>query len=154
MLPWPCGRLGAPQVQTNPQTVAAKWSRNLGAAGQSITDGVNAVTTSPGQLAAAKVQQWLAAINASAAKWQRNVSAMTLQQWQTAMINKGVPRIVQGATAGEPNEQAFMTQFLPYLATGVAQVKGMPKGGLANGIQRATAMITYNSKFQYNRQAR
>jgi hypothetical protein len=141
-------------VQTNPQTVAAKWSRNLGQAGQSITDGVNAVTTSPGQLAAAQVQKWLAAINASAAKWQRNVGALSLSQWQQAMINKGVPRIVAGATGGEPNMQAFMTQFLPYLQTGVQNVKNMPSGGLANGIARATAMITYNSKFQYARAAR
>lgn len=141
-------------MQTNPNTVAAKWSRNLGQAGQSITDGVNGVTTSPGQLAAAQVQKWLTAINNSAAKWQRNVGALTLQAWQQAMINKGIPRIAAGATAGEPNMLNFMTQFLPYLQTGVQQVKGMPSGGLANGIARATAMITYNSKFVYQRTPR
>lgn len=141
-------------MQTNPQTVAGKWSRNLGAAGPSITAGVQAVTTSPGQLAAAQTAKWLAALNASAAKWTRNVGALTLTEWQQAMINVGIPRIQQGATTGEPNVVAFMTQFLPYLQTGVNQVKAMPSGNLAAGIARASAMITYNSKFVYQRAAR
>jgi len=141
-------------VQTNPQTVAAKWSRNLSAAGPSITAGVNAVTTSPGQLAAAQTAKWLAALNASAAKWTRNVGALTTQEWQSAMINKGIPAIQLGAQSGEATVATFMGQFLPYLQTGVNQVKAMPSGNLAAGIARATAMITYNYKFVYARPAR
>lgn len=125
----------------------AKWVKGLQGATQQITDGVNAVTTAPGVSAARQVQTWLARIQASAAKWQANVSAVSLQEWQTAMINQGIPRIAQGAQAKQGKYQAFADKFFPYLAQGVAQVHNMPKTSLADGINRAVAMINWNAKF-------
>lgn len=138
-------------MQTDANAVAQKWLRNISGATQSITDGVNAVTVAPGQKAAQQMQLWLSRIQASAQKWQRNVSAVSLSQWQNAMLTKGVPRIASGANANVDKVQAFMQQTLPYIANAKAQVDAMPKGDLASGIARATAMITAMSKFSYKK---
>lgn len=131
----------------DPTTATAKWVNNLSNATQEITDGVNAVQQAPGQAAAAKVQTWLARIQASAQKWQTNVAAVSLGEWQQSMIKVGIPRIASGAQAKQGKYQAFATKFYPYLASGVATVKAMPKVTLQDGINRAVAMINHNAKF-------
>jgi hypothetical protein len=134
-------------ARLDPTAATAKWVNNLSNATTQITDGVNAVTQAPGQAAAAKVQTWLARIQASAQKWQTNVAAVSLGDWQQAMIKVGIPRVASGAQAKQGKYLAFAQKFYPYLASGVATVKAMPKVTLQDGINRAVAMINYNAKF-------
>lgn len=125
--------------------VASRWSSGLGAATQRIQNGVEAVTTSPGQLAARQAQVWVQNTQAAQAKFQRNSAAVTLQSWQNATVTKGIPRIAQGATAAEPKVQAFMSTFLPFVQ---AQVNQLPaRGNLQQNIQRSAAMIMAMTKF-------
>jgi len=131
----------------DPTAATAKWVTNLSNSTQAITAGVDAVTQAPGQLAAAKVTTWLARVQASAQKWAANVSAVSLGDWQQAMKTVGIPRIATGAQAKQGKYAAFATKFYPYLASGVATVKAMPKVTLQDGINRAVAMINHNAKF-------
>ena len=135
-------------VRSNPQAATAKWVQNLSAAADRMTAGANAVTKAPGQAAAAAADKWLQRVTAAKAKFATNVAAVSLQQWQQAYINIGVPRVAQGAQAKQAKVQDFMTQFLPYLQRGVATIDQMPSTTLEDGIARATAMIRYNSKFR------
>jgi len=130
-----------------PAEIATKWSTNLGAAGPSITAGVNAVTVAPGQLAAAASAKWLARVQAAQAKFEKNVSAVTLAQWKTAMTSLGIPRIATGATAAIPKFTLFMTSWLNYLNANAAAIAAMPTDTLAQSIQKATAQITYNAAY-------
>lgn len=129
--------------------VANRWAQNLGASVTKITSGVNAVTTSPTSQAAAASQLWLSRLNdpATMAKWQRNLNKVTLSDWQTAMKQKGIPRISQGAQAAIPKMVKFMTAWLPYEAAGQSQIKSMPDVTLEDRIARAAAMIRYNAAF-------
>lgn len=132
-------------VTQDASTVAQKWASNLGAATQRIQSGVESVTTSPGQLAARQATLWVQNTQAAQAKFQRNTAAVSLQQWQTATVTKGIPRIASGATAAEPKVQAFMSTFLPFVQ---AQVNQLPaRGNLQQNIQRSAAMITAMTKF-------
>lgn len=131
----------------DPTAATAKWVSNLSNSTTSITAGVNGVTVAPGVQAAKQVQTWLAKIQASQQKWATNVAAVSLQEWQSAMTQYGIPRISQGAQAKQGKYLAFAQKFYPYLASGVAQVKAMPKVTLADGVNRAVAMINYNAKF-------
>lgn len=131
----------------DPTTATAKWVNNLSNATAAISAGVDRVTTAPGAAAARQVQTWLARVQASAQKWATNVGAVSLAEWQDSMKNVGIPRIASGAQAKQGKYQAFATKFFPYLQTGVAQVKAMPKVTLQDGINRAVAMINYNAKF-------
>ncbi len=135
-------------VRSTPEAATAKWTRNISAATQDITRGVQAVTTAPGQAAAAQSQKWLQNIQNSVGKWKSRVAAVSLADWQQSMINIGIPRIAQGAQQKQGKVTAFMQEFLPYLQTGVATVERMPSLSLEDNIQRAVAMIRHNSKFQ------
>ena len=135
----------------NATDVAQKWATNLSNATTSITNGVNAVSTAPGQLAAAQANKWITRLQASQAKWARNVSAVSLADWKNAMINKGIPRIATGAQAAQPKFQAFMTQFLTYLDAGKGSIDAMPTDTLAQASAKMVAQMNYNAQFQYNR---
>lgn len=127
--------------------VAQKWATRLTAAVPDIQAGVQAVTEAPGAAAARQKTLWLQRITASADKWARRVSAVSLADWQSAMINKGLQRISGGATAAIPKMTAFMADFLPYVEQGAQTVRAMPKGDVEAGIARAAAQIRYNAKY-------
>ena len=130
----------------DPSSVATRWAQNLGAAGAKVTDGVNAVTTAPGAQAAAQVAVWAARTQAAQAKFARNVASVSLNAWQQAVINKGIPRLASGAASAEPRFQQFMTKLLPYVASGRAS---LPKRGDINANKaRMNAWVDYMAKFQ------
>ena len=116
-------------AQKNAATVTDKWARNLQGSTQSITDGVNAVQTNPAELAIAKKNEMKIKLNAAIdnGKWERGLSRTTVQGWKSAMIDKGVQRVSQGATSGKPKMAAFMQDFLPVAYQVSQQVKSMPK---------------------------
>ena len=132
-------------VTQDAATVAQRWATGLGGATQKIQQGVEAVTTSPGQMAARQAQVWVQNTQAAQAKFQKNAAAVSLSSWQAATVNKGIPRIASGATAAEPKVQAFMSTFLPFVQAQVNQLP--PRGNLQQNIQRAVQMMTNMTKF-------
>jgi hypothetical protein len=130
----------------DPAASATKWANNLGAATQAITDGVNRVTVAPGQKAAAQVSVWQANTAAAAQKFARNVGRVGLSQWQNDMIQKGIPRIAQGAQQAQPKMQNFLTAFLPFVDQGVKALP--PRGNLQANINRMVGMVNHNASFQ------
>lgn len=136
-----------PVRSTSAQAVE-KWLANLGQANARMQSGAMAVTTAPGQLAAAAADKWLARVTQSKDKFKARVGSVSLQDWQNAYINVGIPRVSQGAQAKQAKFQSFFDQFLPYLTTGLQVIDKMPSTTLEDGIARATAMIRYNAKFK------
>lgn len=121
-----------------------KWGTNLSNSGTYITNGVNRVTVAPGQAAAAAQDRMLSGITnaVTSGKWAARVSAVSLQQWQSAMISKGIPRIPTGVAAAKTNKTQAITTLLANVDASVAAVQSLPKGGLAQGIARAAAFMT------------
>lgn len=124
------------------QQISDKWVQNFGNAGTAMQQGVQAVQQAPGAKAAAAAALWLQRLQQSQQKWANRVGAVTLGEWQQAMIQLGIPRAQQGAVQKQAKYTAFITQYLQFLTGAVAQVHSMPKGTLQQGIARATAMIT------------
>lgn len=129
-----------------PEQIAAQWASRLAGSGQRITDGVNAVTTAPGQAAARQKGVWQQNTTAAADKWAARVASVPLGDWQQAMTSKGVQRIGAGAQAAQPKFATFMGQLLPH----IAQVKGTlpPRGNLDQNIARMTTFVQGMAKFQ------
>lgn len=134
-------------ARVTPEQAATKWSTRLQNATQDIQTGVQNVTEAPGIAAARQKQLWVTKVTQSADKWARRVSSVSLPDWQTSMVQKGIPRIAGGAQAAVPKVTAFMQDFLPYVDQGVQQIKNMPKGGVEQGIARAAAMIRHNAGY-------
>lgn len=131
----------------DPTLATQKWVNRMQAASAEITAGVNAVSVAPGVSAAKQANAWITRIQASKAKWERNVAAVTLEQWKSAMIERGIPAINAGVTAKSGNYLNFANKAYPYIATGVAHVKSMPKGTLAQSQARANYFMEYMSKY-------
>jgi hypothetical protein len=129
-----------------PQQLAQKWAQNLGGATQAITDGVRSVTTAPGQAAAAQADVWAQNTMAAKQKFQRNSAAVSLQDWQDAMINKGATRVASGATAAQPKMEAFLGRLLPHIDT---VKRGLPpRGNLDQNLARANAFARGMAQFK------
>lgn len=125
-----------------PTQISQKWLTNFQNASTAMTDGVNSVTTAPGQLAAAQSALWLQRLQQSQQKWSTRVAAVSLQSWQQSMISLGIPRAQQGATQKQARYTTFITEYMAFLQTAVSQVRAMPKGSLQQSIARSSAMIT------------
>ncbi|MGH7238949.1 MAG: hypothetical protein ACREHG_02665 [Candidatus Saccharimonadales bacterium] len=130
-----------------PAQISAKWSQNLASAADTATAGVNALTVSPGALAARQSGVWAANVASAKAKYQRNVGAVTLDEWRSAYLTKGIPRMSAGATAAQPKMEAFMGSLLTYQKTALASLP--PRGTYEQNKARATAWIDKMHAFQY-----
>lgn len=133
-----------------PDQAAAKWQRNLAASGDSMRAGIQAVTQSPTEAAAAKQSDYLAGVQraADSGKWARNLRAVSLDDWKTAMTTKALPRIATGAASGAKKQAAFMAQWLPYQQQLSDKVKNMPKGTPEAALERVRVAIAHNSAFR------
>lgn len=139
----------ARQARKTAAAVAQKWSQNLAASGQTMTNGINGVTVSPGQLAAANSQAYLTGVQQNVGKWQSKLQAMPLSTWQNAMKVKGIPRVQQAATTDQGKVQSAMGPLLDYVYNTRDQINSsMPRGSLQQNISRMTAFV--NQMSQYN----
>jgi hypothetical protein len=123
----------------DPNQVAADWASRLAASGDKIKRGIDAVTTAPGALAARQADTWANNTMSAKSKFARNVGAVTLDAWRTATETKGIPRIATGAQAAQPKMAAFMTSFLPFVASAKASLS--PRGTYEQNKARAVAMM-------------
>ena len=124
-------------TNVDPNTLAQTWAQNLAAAGPRMQAGAQAVTTSPGQAAAAQQAVWLANIQASANLWAQKVSAVTTAQWQNDFINKGIPRVATGA---QQAQSKFATTLGKIIQAEKSIVSSLPaRGTLDQNIARSAA---------------
>jgi len=132
---------------------AQKWATNLQAATQYIQAGVQRVTTAPGQKAAAQAQVMLANLTAAVTSgmWARRVGSVSLQDWQNAVVSKGLPRISSGAAAATAKMTQVGTDLLAAVDQAVAVVNQTPRGNLQTNIQRSVTFQTEMNKRRIRR---
>jgi hypothetical protein len=124
-------------VKATAATAAQAWQTGFSGASQKYTEGINAVTVAPGQLAAAQKNLYVANVQAAANTWASKVGAVSLQDWKNSATTTGAARLATGATKGAPKMQAFMQNFLPQLSS---VVDGLPaRGSFEQNLQRFTS---------------
>jgi hypothetical protein len=139
----------ARQARKSAQQVAQKWGTNLANSTQTMTNGINGVTVSPGQLAAANSTAYLQGVQANVQKWQSKLQAMPLSTWQNAMKTKGIPRVQQAAATDQPKVQTAFGPLLDFVYNLRDQVNSsMPRGSLAQNIQRMTTFVQGMSQYK------
>lgn len=130
-------------ARVNAQQWLQKWGTNLNGAQQYVKDGVNRVQVSPAQSAIAAKDRMLANLTAAVnnGSWEKGLQKVTLDQWKTAMVNKGLPRLAQGVSTAQANKGPQIQALLTAVDTATAAANSLPKGGLEQGIARATAFM-------------
>jgi len=132
-------------AQKDATAIAADWSGRLAQSTEKIRRGVQGVSVAPGQAASRNKAGYVAGVMAAQDKWARNVASVTLADWTTAMVEKGIPRIASGATAAQDKFRNFMVRLLPFIESGKA---GLPaRGNLEQNIARSAAWIRHMSTF-------
>lgn len=117
----------------------ARWLSGMNGAQQAYTDGVNAVTTPPGQAAANAAPLWLANTTAAVDRYRTNSAAVPIGDWKTATTTKGAPRLASGAQAAQGKQLSFMTK---YLAWAGQTVQSLPaRGNFDTNMTRADSFI-------------
>jgi len=131
-----------------------KWGRRLNAAGPDITNGVKRVKQAPGEAAAAAAELMLQRLTESVQSgvWAKQVASVSLQDWQDAMINKGIQRINQGVTQAQKTKQANIAALLDAVDAAAAEARALPKGGIEQSIARATTFMRAMSQRAPKRQ--
>ena len=110
----------------NPGAIATKWQTKMAGATQAYTDGINAVTESPGQKAARASGKWLARVTAAQGKFER---------------------LASGAQKAGPKVNAFWNSFAAYLKAGQARIDAMPTDTFDQAMQKAYAQAQYNMAY-------
>lgn len=134
-------------VRATSAQATAKWLTGISGAQDRMKSGALAVKDAPGELAAQAADKWLARVTASKNKFIVNSRAVTLQQWQQAYINTGLPRVSQGAQDKQGKYTAAMDAFLPYMQQGLNTIDKMPNNTIEDAVNRAAAMIRWNAKY-------
>lgn len=133
----------------DPNAAAQAWVNGMQSAGAKITAGVNNVTVAPGAAAARQAAVWASNTAAAQAKYAKNVSAVSLEEWKQSVLTKGVNRVGTGAAAAQNKMANAMTQILPQIANIVSSLP--PRGDLGANINRMVDYAQKASKITYNR---
>lgn len=130
-----------------------RWQAGMNNSADRMRTGVQAVTQAPGERAhAAKDKmraKWLASVDGG--DWGMAMLDVTLQQWQQAMIQKGIPRIADGVRGAQGRVTNFATQLLAYEQQLQATVRAMPKITAADSKARMNAWFDGMQRFNYIR---
>ena len=129
---------------------ADKQARNLKNAQEDIRIGVENVTESPMQKAIAKKGKMRANIIAAIddGKWERGLGRVSLDQWKTAVLDKGIGRIAAGIDGARDKVIAFANELLPYQDAINVKLNKMPDTTLQDSIQRMVFFTTEMAKFK------
>jgi len=137
-------------AKVSPEEYQEKHARRLKASIEDIRRGVGRVTANPCEAAAAKADKMLARLSESvqSGKWARNLKKVSLEDWKSKMVDKGVPRISGGIDGAKGKVIAFAKDLLPHVDAGVSKVKAMPDLTIDDSINRAGAFIRHMADFK------
>lgn len=115
-------------MATNPTAILAKWKRNSGNAGEDYKTGVRQVTSSPTAKAAQNVEKYARGVQdaVSSGKFVNACNAVTLQDWQTATIEKGSRNYANGITSISPKAAKAMADQQQYADQVKQEAAAMP----------------------------
>jgi len=86
-------------------------------------------------------------------KWIEGRRAAGDETWLAGVIGKGADRLIPGVEFGIGKYLEFASEFYPYMAPKIAEIKRMPKVTIEDRINRAAAMIRHNFNFKRKKRA-
>jgi len=132
--------------------VTEKHARRLKGAVEDMRTGVERVTESPTAKAAKAADKMKARIVASIdnGKWAAGLNRVSLDEWKSKMLTKGVNRVAQGIDEASGKVEAFYADLLPHIDRGKEKIAKMNDVTLEDSINRMTTFIRHMSSFKRN----
>ncbi len=127
-----------------------KHARRLKAAVEDVRKGIDRVTESPTEKAAAKQDKMLTNLTASvnSGKWAAGLKRVSLDDWKRQTRDVGVNRIAAGIDAAKSKVIAFAEELLPHIDRGREKIKAMPDVTLDDNINRMVAFTRHMSELK------
>ena len=127
-----------------------KHARRLKAAVEDVRKGIDRVTESPTEKAAAKQDKMLTNLTASvnSGKWAAGLKRVSLEDWKRQTRDVGVNRIAAGIDAAKSKVIAFAEELLPHIDRGRDKIKAMPDVTLDDNINRMVAFTRHMSELK------
>ena len=130
-----------------PDQAAARWAQNRVQLDRPHPAGIQAVQTAPGQAAARQKSLYVQKVQSSQDKWARNVATVSLDEWQQAAINKGLPRD-RDRRPGGPAQDAGLHADVPPARRQRAGVPAGPRGTIDQNIDRMVKNVRGMAAFK------
>lgn len=133
--------------------VAKKWAANMQAATTAMKEGVQAVTVSPTEKAAAAVDKWAAGVARARAEgtFEAGLRGVSLEQWRQSMLQKGIGRIADGVREAAPKMERFLGELLAHTDMVSSQIQSMPSNTPEERKQRMLRNFELMSEFRSSR---
>lgn len=130
-------------MATNPQRALEKWKARMAASATEAKEGVQGVQVAPTQLAAQAADKYIANVNRafSEGRFQAGCGRVSLQDWQQAMITKGIPNMANGAQKISASSQKAMQDVIAFAQQVSSQIRAMPNVTEADADQRMLANV-------------
>lgn len=132
-------------AKLTPAEATEKHARRLKASTEDMRRGIERVTESPTEKAAAKQDKMLANLTASvqSGKWAAGLKRVSLDEWKKKARDVGVNRVAAGIDAAKEKVQAFFEDLLPHIDRGQAVIAAMPDVTLDDNINRSVAFMRH-----------
>lgn len=141
------------KVTMSAAEITEKWGRKLKQSIPDIHRGIDAVTESPMEKAAASKDKMLQNITAAVqdGRWEAGLRKVNLQTWKANTKDKVQARLSQGVDGAQQKHQQFAEYLINTVNTGLSQVQTMPNMTLEDNIARMTAMVRHMHSNPYKR---
>ena len=127
---------------------AEKWARRMKNSAQDIQLGIDKVTESPTAKAAQSLDRAAQAYQeaVSSGRMAQKLNNVSLQDWKETTKSKVAARLSSGVDAAGSKQVAMAQKLLPIVDAAAAEANALPKGSLADSINRMTTFVTRMSE--------
>ena len=130
-------------ARLSPEEYTSKQARNLKNSLPDIRLGIERVSTAPGASAAAAQARMKDNLVRSidSGLWAAKVRAVSLEDWKTAALTKGVDRIAQGIDSARDKQIQMAGRLLSAVDAAASKSNALPKGTIQDSIARMTTFV-------------
>ncbi len=143
------------KVTKTPDQISEKWGRNLKNAIPDIVNGVQAVTESPMEAAAAKADKMLQNLTTAVQNgtWANRLRGVSLAEWKKKTAEKVQQRMSGGVDAGMPKRKEFDTWLVGTLNDVLPTIADMPDLTLEDSVNRVRTLMEHMSRNRFKKGA-
>ena len=137
----------------NVAAMVKRWKDGMSNAAAKMKEGVEAVTESPMEKAAANVQKYEQGVRdaVNSGRYERGLRGTSLGDWKKAMTGKGASNMATGVRDLTPQRERALSELLTYTQSVAAEISSMPNTTEADAEARAIAAIRKLRAYRKNR---